>query len=231
MRYRRLGKEETVARERSLRIEVPQPAEDEPKLARVGIVAVAGFLIGIIWPWAAGVQLGRNAPTEQSPSKIAAPPPASSVSAAPAPAERDAPAASKPSSESPTADRVKVGKPTITSCRDQTGTRQDQCDPIAPGPIVTDRLRALAACGAATNAHGLLSIGLELDFDKGKVERVLRGRSTTFSGRTADALFECAGNELAAAALRGIEHVHSGYTLFYAVEFLPPTRCPSQDGT
>lgn len=231
MRFRRLGKGETVARERSLRIEVPEPAEDEPRLARVGIVAAAGFLIGIIWPWAAGVQLGRSAPTEQGPSRIAAPPPPSSASAAPEPGIPEAPAASKLSSETPSTDRVKLGKPTITSCRDRRGTRQDKCDALALDPVIADRLRGLATCEAAKDARGMLSIGFELNFDKGKIERLLRGRSTTFSDDTADALLECATKELAAASLRGIEHAHAGYTLFYPVEFLPRASSTSQDGT
>ena len=172
MRFGRLGKGETVARERSLRIEVPEPAEDEPKLTRVGIVAAAGFVIGIIWPWAAGVQLGRSAPSEQSPTKVAAPAPPSSASAAPAPAKREPPAASKPDRPAQTAHRVKVGRPTTTSCRDRGGRRQEKCDAIALDPVVTERLQALAACNEAKDAQGLLSIGFELDF-RGCVPRDL----------------------------------------------------------
>src|SRR5947207_701354 len=43
------------SRPRSLRVDVPKPNQDRPELRRVGVIAAAGFAIGIVWPWIAGV--------------------------------------------------------------------------------------------------------------------------------------------------------------------------------
>src|SRR5215471_10344619 len=80
-------------RDRSLRVEVPRPEQDKPELGRVGVIAAAGFVIGIAWPWLAGVRLVPSPPTEETVEAVAsaAPPPSASAAAVPA-----APSASAP---------------------------------------------------------------------------------------------------------------------------------------
>ena len=53
-------------RERSLKVEVPKPEQDKPELGRVGIIAAAGFAIGVAWPWLAGVRLVPSPPNDET---------------------------------------------------------------------------------------------------------------------------------------------------------------------
>jgi hypothetical protein len=92
--------------------------------------------------------------------------------------------------------------------------------------VVRPRILALAACPAAADTRGLLSLGLELDFESNRIKEVVRGRSTRLDDDRAQKLVECAKKDFASASLAGIEHQHPAYTVFYAVELLPPGTRP-----
>jgi hypothetical protein len=219
------------AREKSLAVEVPTSEEDRPRLARVGIVAGVGFVIGIIWPWLAGVRLVPRPPEEarQTTAPVAAS--ASASAAAPAAAKATpAKVPKKPEAPKP-GDRVKVGAATITSCRTAQGDKVDNCDAIELDDVAAARIKALGGCKAARTAVGLLSLGLELDFGKNSIERLSSGRSTTLPERTAQALLTCAKREFSAASLTGVKHEHASYTVFYRVELLPPGKTAAEDET
>ena len=51
---------------------------------------------------------------------------------------------------------------------------------------------------------------------------MVRGRSTRLDDAISQKLVECAKKDFASASLAGIEHEHAAYTVFYAVELLPP---------
>src|SRR5688572_9574477 len=87
-------------RRQPLKIEIPQ--DDSPRLARVGLIAVAGFAIGAVWPTVANFKLVPSAPApanlspglggepvvaSATPSAAPAPAPVPAAPAAPAPAE------------------------------------------------------------------------------------------------------------------------------------------------
>ncbi len=210
-----------MALEQRIKIEVPGPDQDKPNLGRVGIVAAVGFLIGIAWPWLAGVQLVPSVPAEPVAVQAAEPEPSATPSAPPAAKATPAP---KPQAETETepAERLKVGQAKVTSCRDADGNKLEKCDAIAVDQLAQARLRALAGCKGAESAHGMLSLGFELDFKQKKIWRVMRGMSTTLPEGITEALLRCARKEFAAASLDGIQHEHSDYKVFYPIEFLPP---------
>jgi hypothetical protein len=204
-----------------MKVEVPRPDQDKLNLGRVGIVAAVGFLIGIAWPWLAGVQLVPSVPGDSAPVKAAEPQPSTAPSAPPAAKTAAAPKP-PPKTRPEPADRLKVGEPKITSCRNADGDKLEKCDAIAVDQMAQARLRTLAGCKGAEAAHGMLSIGFELDFKGKEITRVMRGMSTTLPEGIAEALLRCARKEFAAASLDGIQHQHSEYKVFYPVEFFPP---------
>ena len=219
-----------MAREQRIKVEVPGPDQDKPKLGRVGIVAAVGFLIGIAWPWLAGVQLVPSVPGEPIPAQAAEPEPSASESAPPpavaAPVEHP-----KPEPKPEPTDRLKIGEPKTTSCHDAEGNKLDRCDDVAVDGVAKARLQALVTCEGAENANGMLSLGLELDFKQKKVVRVMRGMSTTLPEGVSEALLRCARKEFSSASLDGVQHEHSDYKVFYLVEFLPPDEARRADSS
>ena len=220
-----------MARERAApRVEIPKPGEDRPHYGRVAIITVVGFAIGVAWPRLAGVKLVPNAPqdtgddlgAEQAAAAAAS---GSSGTAAPANAKL-APVASQASAEEPPlapepTDRLKLSEAKISSCRDAKGAKHTNCDAIEIDAMGRPKLMALAACPAAKNVQGTLSLGLELDFTAGKVVELIKGKSTNLPDATADALLECAKMEFSTVSLKDVKHQHPKYTAFYIVELLP----------
>lgn len=212
-----------------LRVEVPNPGEDKPRLGRVGIIALVGFAIGAAWPRLAGVKLVPGAPVDDEESAAAAPDsaePAESAAPAPAPpADKLAeapPLAGSAAPEDAPPQRVLVKESTITSCRDDAGRKQKTCDKIDYSAVLTARVQALATCRAAEGAKGILSIGFDLDFKAGKVEDVTLGKSTTLPDATAHELLACAKKDLPQASIDGVKHKLQTYTVFYVAELLVP---------
>lgn len=213
-----------AARQASLRVDVPKPGDDRPRLGRVAIITVLGFVVGIAWPRLAGVQLVPSAPSEGSDTTAAAAPdPSGSAgeSAETPPAAKAAPAeAAEPAPAN--VERLKLSEPKITSCRDQSGARQGSCDAIDVDSAARPKILALAACKGTESVQGTLSVGVELDFGSGKVVDVIKGKSTTIPDDPASKLLECAKKEFSTLSLRDVKHEHAKYTVFYIAEFLAP---------
>jgi hypothetical protein len=217
-----------------LKVEVPKPADDRPRLGRVGIIAVVGFAIGILWPRLAGVKLVPSPPEEEGePAAAAEPAPEGSGNAAPAlanavpadpaaPEEPEAPAA---------ADRVRISDAKVTSCRDDQDRRASDCDVLDLEKVAKARIQTLGACEGAAQVTGTLSLGLELDFAKKKVADVVRGKSTTIGDAESKKLIDCAKKEFESASLDGVEHKHARYTIFYIVELVPPSAAKPEAET
>jgi hypothetical protein len=219
-----------VARAKSLKFQVPLAGADKPHLGRVGMIAATGFVLGIVWPWLAGVTLVPKPPQEELASVAEKAP---SEKAKP----KKGPAASKPKPVKQTASakpvkelkRVTVGKPTFTSCRDDQGRTVSACDPIPIDDLVVPRIEAIQGCPAAKDAQGTLSLGMKVDFESNKVTRYLRGKSTSLPDTVAKSLIECAKKELAATSFAKVPHNHRDYTVFYLVEIVPPHEAVSDD--
>lgn len=202
------------------KVEFPRPEDDRPRLARVGIIAGVGFVIGIAWPWLAGVRLVPSAPVEQGESNegVSA---AASASAAAVPASVGSTAPPKEPARA-REQQVKVGEALVESCRDAKGSKVEKCDPIAFDALARPRLLALAGCGAGKGASKLLSIGFELDFDKKEVAEIVAGKSTTFPRDKALELIACAEKEFQSVKLDDLEHQYTHYSVYYFIEFVPP---------
>jgi hypothetical protein len=205
-----------------LRVEVPGPEDDKLRFGRVGVIALVGFVIGILWPRLAGVKL---VPSTPAPEEQAALPPAPSAAPAPKtsppPAIKPQPVEPPPPRRDP-ADWLKVEGPHVTSCRQKGGKRLRECDKVDVDQIVRPQLLALAECPAGKDARGTLSLGMELDFSSGKATDLIKGKSTTLSADTAEGLLECAKKGFASMAFGSAPHKTPFYTVFYRIEFLPP---------
>jgi hypothetical protein len=116
-----------------------------------------------------------------------------------------------------------VSKELIVNCHDDQDRKLSQCDKPAFEAVAKERLQGLTTCEPAKGATGTLSIGFDLDFSKEKITRVLKGKSTTFSDEVAEALVACAKREFLTATLRGVEHTHAKYLVFYMVELAAPS--------
>lgn len=203
---------------------VAAPDHDRPKLGHVGIVAAVCFLIGIMWPMLAGVKLVPEPPGKEARQESEAP------KAKPKPRRnpddgppQDIPVMQvAPQPKALAEASATVEESLVVNCRDGQGRRLNPCDKPAFDDIATDRLKALVQCEAAKNPDGVLSIGFDLDFENRKIQRILRGKSTSLDDATADALLDCARQEFMAASLDDLAHSHAGYLIFYMVRFAPP---------
>jgi hypothetical protein len=220
------------SRPRSLRVEVPKPSQDRPELGRVGAIAAAGFAVGVIWPWVAGVKLVPGPPTDEvsEAASASAQPSASASAGAPrAAAEANAPAADDVP-ERTREESVNIGDLQVYGCKDGRDRKLKECDKVAFDALARGRLAALATCDAAKGAKDTLSIGFDLDFERKVITDIFSGKSSTFAKEKASRLVECARKEFESVRLDDIDHEHERYTVFYFVEFVPPgtvTRAPA----
>lgn len=200
---------------------MPRPEQDKPELGRVGVIAIAGFVIGIAWPWLAGVRLVPSPPTEEAAEAVASASAPAPSSGAPPEAASAAVAPVGPSQKTDV-ETSKISEIQITGCRDGKGRKKKECDKVGIDDRVRPHLAALTSCAEAQGASETLSIGLELSFTDETITDVFPGKSTTFSREKAHALVDCAKKELASVKLDGLGHEHDEYTVFYFVEFIPP---------
>jgi Bacterial SH3 domain len=209
-----------LARDRTLKVDIPKPEQDRPELGRVGVIAAVGFAIGVAWPWLAGVHLVPSPPTDEVLETVGG---ASAVpSSGPAPpSEAPSAALSVTAPERTTAETVKISTLQISGCRDGKKKLKD-CDRLGVDERLRGHLGVLASCDAARGATDTLSVGFELDLVQKAVVEVFPGKSTTFPKDKAHELIECARAELTGVKLDGLDHDHERYTVFYFVEFTPP---------
>ena len=184
--------------------------EGQP-LHRVGIIALLGFGIGVVWPRLAGVSLVPEPPVEHS------------VPAEPTDLRALAPAVAEgPPRVIAAKDRVAIGPAKITSCRDQAGKEVDSCGTLEVDALLHPTLLALTECPAASGAFGALSLGFDLDLGSGKIDKVQSGRSTSLPASVTKEILRCAEKGLTALPLGRIKGEHASYTLYYVLEFKTP---------
>lgn len=213
-----------IVAQRPINVSSPAPETDQPKLAQVAVIAGVFFLIGALWPTLSGLRLVPSVPSSQGDDKAEAAPRAPR-SPTELPTSGGVPvsgiALNEASELPPTAPgeyTAVITKELIVSCHDDKDRKLSECDKPGFETLAKDRLRALGNCEATKGVAGTLSIGFDLDFTKEKITRVLKGKSTTFSDEAADALVACAKQEFMSAMLRGVEHTHSKYLVFYMLE-------------
>lgn len=206
----------------SLRVEVPKT--DNARLGRVGLIAVAGFMIGLVWPRLAGISLVPRVPNEKGEPQKEEPSapkggPAASAAGTSAPAPERAASFASPTSEDSEREPFTVGPGKVTECRGPGGKILPECDAVDFDAVALGRLATLSACEPVRRAHGVLSLGFELDFEKDRVTGVRRGQSSSIPEELAEALLGCLRSNLGAVSLSGIRHQHPRYTIFYRLDF------------
>jgi len=183
--------------------------EGQP-LYRVGIIALVGFGVGVVWPRLAGVSLVPEPPVEHS---------------APVEASEPAPAAGQ-AEAAPRAilakERMAIGPAKITSCRDQAGQPVADCGTLEVDALLHPTLLSLTECPAASGAFGTLSLGLDLDLAKGKIEKVQSGRSTDLPAAVTKEILRCAEKGLSLLSPARIKGQQASYTIYYVLEFKTP---------
>lgn len=210
-----------MARQRSLKVDVPSADQDKFRLGRVGLIAAFGFAVGMLWPRFAGVKLVPRPPEEAdhaatSASSAAAPtpPPAVPPPAVPAPVRDSG------------ADRVRVGDGQVTSCVRENGERSKDCGASPIDAIAKPRLLALSSCAAARDAVGVLSVGIELNFEQKKFD-FRAGKSTTVGDDEAGPLLECVREQFRSAEWSSVQATQRSLTVYYPVQLLPAARASS----
>jgi hypothetical protein len=203
----------------AVKVEVPGTQDDSVKFGRVGIIAVVGFAIGIVWPRLAGVKLVPSVPVpaaaEASARELTGAPLETKPAAVPTPA---APSAAPP--DKPPAERLLVSDVQVASCRNEHGKRAQSCDRVDFDRVAREPLRSLASCPGTDDAAGVLSLGFDLDFEGDKIKNIQSGKSTSLEQDNVDRLLACARERFANVSLQGIAHEQTAYTLYYRLELL-----------
>jgi hypothetical protein len=200
----------------------------------VGIVAAAGFVIGILWPRLTNTRIAPNPPADNVAAAVASAAAPGSNAPAPLalPASSLGPAAAPPAPDQ----AIAVGPGAILRCRDAGNDSQEECGSLEFDPIAVPKIKALAQCPAAGSATGKLSIGFDVDFRR-KAVKVLLGKSTTVPREKAEALIKCADTAFDKVSLAAVPHEHRRYTVFYTATFAttaktgePTNEKPSVEG-
>jgi hypothetical protein len=192
---------------------------ERPSILRLTAVMVVCFSVGVAWPIFGGLSFVQRPPGSNAAKPLdiepALPPEADPNATLEVPAARVAPLLT-------TREAVRIESQKVQSCHGDAGELVARCDQPNLDGVIEAPIARLADCDAADAAAGVLSLGLYLDFSRGRVTRVKSGQSTTLSKATAARLTACAEDILVGTALDDVEHEHGRYWLYYSVRFLPP---------
>ena len=200
-----------------LSIEMPAPGADRPPWGKVGIVAAAGFVFGILWPRLTSTRIAPNPPSDAPTTANMQPAPAAAGSSAPALS------AAGVASAMPADQAVAVSPGAIVHCHDAKDDAKEDCGSLEFDPIAVPKIKALAQCPASNGLTGKLSIGFDVDFHK-KAVKVQLGKSTTLPRDKAEALIRCADTAFDKVSLGEVPHEHRRYTVFYVASFSTPNK-------
>jgi hypothetical protein len=230
-------------------VQVPRPRDDRPVWWRVGAIAAACFLVGLVWPRLVGLRPGPSAPEAASASAGEAPPapeppapPRAEVTAAasaPGAVVVPAPSASVASAPTPSAETPPAEAPAMASAA-ATPAAPAKVNVLA-GPILSckteggESLKG-AECGKLKGLDGLVLARLhklaecpDAATARGRLTLVLHldfphGWLSADLGHTQtvaapDALLACARADLASASLATVSHDDARYSVVYTVVF------------
>lgn len=232
-------------------VQVPKAGADRPPLAKVGIVALVGFIIGMAWPHFTGTRIARTPPGEvpahaaEPVTPTSTPRPATpgagtaaNVEPGPVTAAIGAAAANGTASPAPGAPsanpalnagggelRVTVGPGSVLRCRDEGDEPGGDCGSLQFDPIAVPVLKGLSRCNTAPAVPGTLSLGFDVDFQRQRI-RPFVGKATTVPTETAQGLLSCAQTSLRNASLSDVKHRHRRYTVFYHATFAAGAEAP-----
>jgi hypothetical protein len=212
-------------------VEIPSPADDRPPWVKVGLIALAGFVIGVFWPRVAGIHLGPAAPAEVAPAVAPAAPNApgraepspagTAVASAPAAQAEPTPSSAVPApsvvAEPP---QLTINRGVVLSCKTEDGEVKKGglgCGAVAGfDAIAQPRLKKLATCPAALGANGKLSVVFNIDFPTNRVALEI-GKSSTVANM--DAFASCVKPAFQGVSIGALEHQNPHYALFYSLVF------------
>lgn len=214
-----------------LRVELPSAKDDRALTSKVGIVAIVGFGLGILWPRLLGWSVGPDVPGAHSP------PPATSSKIPQAPVEAPAAngsaatpeddASGAPEDGPTNKQTVFVGDGKVDSCKNKKNDKLDDCGKVSFDKIAKARLAELARCPAAMGLEGSMSLAVTLNFDKNEVVVDGEKKKSGLPSETVRGVLVCAGKELKGVELEKIPHTHLKYTLVYDLSFYPPGKAPA----
>jgi SH3 domain-containing protein len=198
---------------------------DRPRYGRLGLVVGVCFILGAAWPSVAGLKFVQRPPGST---------PAKAEELEPLPGDTDPEPSPAPTSDTglraaahlkpalSSLESVRLGESTVASCQDDQRQAVAVCDRPNLLGLIEEPVAKLARCDAAEGVSGMLSLGLELNFERGHVTRVKAGQSTTLSKAKTALLVACAEDVVVGTPLGNVAHEHAAYWLYYQIQFLPP---------
>jgi SH3 domain-containing protein len=191
-------------------------------MARLTAVLAVCFAVGVAWPIAGGLQFVQRPPGSALP-KPPEPEPDGTGDGEPSPA----PNPLAPSGPSVPAMRAaplalapaRVENRVVESCEGKAGARLARCDAPKLDAVLQQPLAELDACARARGASGVLSLGMLVDFERGKIASVKAGQSTTLPEQQTATLLECAEENVVGTELRGIQHAYARYWVYHVLRF------------
>jgi hypothetical protein len=193
-----------------------------PRMGRVTAVMAVCFALGVGWPLFGGLDFVQRPPGSASKAVEAEASASEGDSAASALATPGETPALRVAPMLTTSEAVRIENRVVESCQGDAGEHVARCDEPALDAVIEAPIAKLAACEAAQGVAGVLSLGMYLDFARGRVTRLKVGASTTLPKAKAAALMACAEENVAGTALDDVEHEHGRYWVYYLVRFLPP---------
>lgn len=214
-----------------LTVKIPAPSEDRAISSKVGIIAVVGFAVGVLWPRLLHVKVGPTPPENEPRAAAAAAsngPAASSSAASPASsagAPEDVPEEQPKVSNKET---VVVSPGQIVGCVSKKKENVGDCGPFSFDKYVTDKLAELGTCAFAIGQKGDYSVSLNVNFDEKKPSiTVSEGKiKSSFGTMASRGLLKCTQDELKTVELDKIPHTHQSYRVEYKLSFYPPGVAP-----
>jgi hypothetical protein len=224
------------AEEPGVRVELGE--DGRPPLKRVAVMALAGLILGLVWPALAGLRVAPPLPSGPRPegeSERAAPgkaPEAADVEDEPTePALAGARAAA--TDEAPVTRKNKqtvvVGASRIVHCHDGK-QKLDECGTVRADAALLSELEQLSGCPSALGLRGELEVGLDLAFDKRQITLV-KAEKSELPQSTVSGIYACLADYVRDVDLDKIEHKHARYRLTYRLAFYPPGAEPAREPT
>jgi len=176
-------------------------------LGKVGWIAALGFALGLAWPRLFGLTLVPEAPDRESAEREVA--------------ERAEVVPSEPGEQKTltATDLLEVSEPMVTSCRDEKGKPASSCNDVNFDDLLHAPLVSLAECPASAGIFGNLSLGMEVAFSLGKIQKLESGRSTNLPEAVLTQVMKCAERQLGAVSLARIQAKAASYTVFFKLTF------------
>lgn len=215
-----------------LTVKIPAPAEDRAISSKVGIIAVVGFAVGVLWPRLLHVKVGPT-PPDQEPRTAVAAANTAQASASAAPPTSSAPDPVDVGDDPPKTtnkETVIVAPGVITGCVNKKKENVQDCGPFSFDKYVSDKLAALGTCAFAIGQKGDYSVSLNVNFDEKKPSiTVSEGKvKSTFGTMASRGLLKCTQDELKTIELDKIPHTHQSYRVEYKLSFYPPGVSPEE---